>query len=109
MINNSDFSLLGFLGGLVDKECAYNAGDPGSVPGLGKSPGEGNGYPLEFLPGEVYGYRGMVGYCSWGHKEWDTTERLTRAHTHTHTCTHTHTHTHTHAHTQSLLFHYVKT
>ena len=47
MINNSDFSLLGFLGGLVDKECAYNAGDPGSVPGLGKSPGEENGYPLQ--------------------------------------------------------------
>ena len=30
------------------KESAHNAGDPGSIPGLGRSPGEGNGYPLEF-------------------------------------------------------------
>ena len=30
------------------KESARNAGDPGSVPGLGRSPGEGNGYPLQF-------------------------------------------------------------
>jgi len=28
------------------KESACNAGDPGSIPGLGRSPGEGNGYPL---------------------------------------------------------------
>ena len=28
-----------------DKNCAYNAGDPGSIPGLGRSPGEGNGHP----------------------------------------------------------------
>jgi len=27
---------------------AYNAGDPGSVPGLGRSPGEGNGNPLQY-------------------------------------------------------------
>ena len=31
------------------KESAYNAGDPGSIPGLGRSPGEGNGYPLEYM------------------------------------------------------------
>jgi len=29
-----------------DKASAYNAGDPGSIPGLGRSPGEGNGNPL---------------------------------------------------------------
>ena len=28
------------------KESAYNAGDPGSIPGSGRSPGEGNGNPL---------------------------------------------------------------
>ena len=28
--------------------CAYNAGDPGSIPGLGRSPGEGNGNPLHY-------------------------------------------------------------
>ena len=27
---------------------AYNAGDPGSIPGLGRSPGEGNGNPLQY-------------------------------------------------------------
>ena len=31
------------------KVSAYNAGDPGSIPGLGSSPGEGNGYPLLYL------------------------------------------------------------
>ena len=38
----------GFLGGSVGKASAYNAGDPGSVPGLGRSPGEGNGTPLQY-------------------------------------------------------------
>ena len=33
---------------LVAKESACNAGDPGSVPGLGRSPGEGNGNPLHY-------------------------------------------------------------
>ena len=37
---------LGFPGGPDDKESAYNAGDPGSVSGSGRSPGEGNGNPL---------------------------------------------------------------
>ena len=30
------------------KESAHNAGDPGSIPGLGRSPGEGNGNPLQY-------------------------------------------------------------
>ena len=30
-----------------------------------------------FLPGEVHGQRTLAGYSPWGHKEWDTTERLT--------------------------------
>ena len=37
---------LGFPGGSDGKESAYNAGDPGLIPGLGRSPGEGNGKPL---------------------------------------------------------------
>ena len=37
----------GFPGGSGGKESACNAGDPGSIPGLGRSPGEGNGYPLQ--------------------------------------------------------------
>ena len=35
-------------GGSAGKESACNAGDPGSIPGLGRSAGEGNGYPLQF-------------------------------------------------------------
>ena len=34
-------------GGLVGKEFACNAGDVGSIPGLGRSPGEGNGNPFQ--------------------------------------------------------------
>ena len=30
------------------KESAYNAGNPGSIPGLGRSPGEGNGNPFQY-------------------------------------------------------------
>ena len=37
-----------FLGGSDSKESACNAGDLGSIPGLGKSPGEGNGNPLQY-------------------------------------------------------------
>ena len=33
---------------LSGKESACNAGDPGSIPGWGRSPGEGNGYPLQY-------------------------------------------------------------
>ena len=35
--------------GSVSKESAYNAGDPASIPGLGRSAGEGNGNPLQYL------------------------------------------------------------
>ena len=38
----------GFTGGSNGKESAYNAGDPDSVLGLGRSPGEGNGNPLQY-------------------------------------------------------------
>ena len=40
--------MLGFLGGSVGKESACNAGDLGSIPGLGRSVGEGSGYPLQY-------------------------------------------------------------
>ena len=39
---------LGFPGGSDGKESACNEGDPGLIPGLGKSPGEGIGYPLQY-------------------------------------------------------------
>ena len=37
-----------FPGGSDGKASAYNAGDPGSIPGLGRSPGERNGNPLQY-------------------------------------------------------------
>ena len=37
---------VGFPGGSDGKESAYNVGDPGLIPGSGRSPGEGNGSPL---------------------------------------------------------------
>ena len=40
--------ILDFPGGSDSKEYAYNAGDPGSIPRLGRSPGEGNGNPLQY-------------------------------------------------------------
>ena len=39
---------MGFTCGWVGKESSFNAGDLGSIPGLGKSPGEGKGYPLQY-------------------------------------------------------------
>ena len=48
-----------------------------SIPGSGRSPGEGNGNPLQysFLENPMEG-EALVGYSPWGHKESDTTERL---------------------------------
>ena len=40
--------LLGFPHSSVGKESAYNAGDPGLIPGSGRSAGEGIGYPLQY-------------------------------------------------------------
>ena len=59
-----------FPGSSDAKASAYNAGDPGSIPGLGRSPGEGNGNPLQYSCLEnPYGQRSLVGYRPWGYKE----------------------------------------
>ena len=42
------YSIYSFPGSLDSKASAYNAGDPGSIPGSGRSPGEGNGNPLQY-------------------------------------------------------------
>ena len=71
---------LAFPGGSESKESACNAGDLGSVPGLGRSPGGGHWQPTPiFLPGESYGQRSLVGYSPWGPKELDTTDRPSTA------------------------------
>ena len=42
------FKTSSFLDSSVGKESTCNTGDPGSIPGLGRSPGEGKGYPLQY-------------------------------------------------------------
>ena len=64
--------MLGFRGGSAGEESACSAGDLGLIPGLGRAPGEGKGYPLQ--------YSGLENpkdcYSPWGCKELDTTEGL---------------------------------
>ena len=64
-------------GGSDGKVSACHAGDPGSIPESGRSPGEGNGNPLQHSCLEKsHGWRNLIGYSPWGRKELDTTERL---------------------------------
>ena len=67
---------LGFPGGSDSKASAYNVGDPGSIPGLGRSSGRKWQPTPVLLPGKSHGLRSLVGYSLWGRKESDTTERL---------------------------------
>ena len=54
-----------FPGGSDGKASTYNAGDLGSIPGLGRSPGEGNDNPLQYTwPGKSHGQRSLAGYSS---------------------------------------------
>ena len=63
---------LGFPGSSDSKESACNEGDLGSIPGLGRSPGEGNSYLLQYSSLENSKFHGL--YSLWGHKESDMTE-----------------------------------
>ena len=61
------------------KNLPTNTGDEGWIPGLGRSPGVGNGNPLQYSCLEnPHGQRRLAGYCPWGHKESDTTEQLNK-------------------------------
>ena len=60
---------MGFPSGLAGKESACNEGDLGLTPGLGRSPGEGKGYPLQYSSLE-----NSMDYSPWGSKELDTNE-----------------------------------
>ena len=63
---------LGFPCSTTGKESACNLGNLGSIPGLGRSPREGKGYPLQYSGLENF----MNSTSSWGCRESDTTERL---------------------------------
>ena len=70
----------GFPGGSDGKASACSARDPGLIPGLGRSPGEGNGNPLQHSCMENSvdweAPQSLVGYSPWSRKQSDTTERL---------------------------------
>ena len=72
----------GFLDGSDGKEFAYNAGDQGSIPESGRSPGEGNVYPYQYFylgnPIDRRTWRATVHGVA---KSWT---RVINAHTHTH-------------------------
>ena len=69
---------MGFPGGSEVKVSVCNTGDPGLIPGSGRSPGEGNGNPLQDSCLENPMDRGaLVGYSPWVHKESDMTKKLT--------------------------------
>ena len=78
--NNRDICLCGncvFPDSSVGKRSACNAGEPSLIPGLGRSPGGGMGYPFQYsCPENPYGQRSLADYSPWGCKELDTTERL---------------------------------
>ena len=65
---------MGFPRGSDGKESTLNAGDLGSIPGLGRSPGRGHGNPLQYSCLENPMDRGLVGYSPQDCKESDTTE-----------------------------------
>jgi len=86
---------MGFPGGIVAKNLPANTGDvrdTSPIPGSGKSPGVGNGNPLQFLPGKSHGQRRLECYSAWGRRESGKTEDTVHVHVYTHTHTRTHTH-----------------
>ena len=75
----------GFPDSSVGKESTCNAGDPGSIPGSGKSPGEGIGYPLQYSWASLVAH--MVKYLPVMRETWvrslgweDTLEKGTATH-----------------------------
>ena len=59
------------------KASAYNAGDPGLIPGLGRFPWRRKWQPTPvLLPGKSHGQRSLVAYGPWGCKKSDTTKQL---------------------------------
>ena len=78
----------GHPGGSAGKESASNAGDPGSIPGSGRSPGEGNGSPLQYSCLGNSMDRGAWRATVHGVTESDMTEQLTHTQQKTHLLEH---------------------
>ena len=79
LLENRYYTLVfsGFLGGSDGKESICNVGYLGSIPELGKFPGEGNKLPTPvFWPREFYGQRILAGNSPWGLKGSDMKEQL---------------------------------
>ena len=73
-------ALLSFPRGSDGTESTCNAGNLGSIPGLGRSTEGRHGNPLQYsYLDNPHGQRSLVGYGPWGHKELDTTEQLSAA------------------------------
>ena len=72
----------GFPNSSVGKESTCNAGEPGSIPDSGSSPGEGNGNPSSILAREIPWMEepGRPDYSPQGHKELHLTEQLYHHH-----------------------------
>ena len=68
---------MGFPSGSDGKESVCNVGNLGSIPGLGRSPGEGNAYLFQYSCLENSMARALAGYSPWGWEESDRTEKLT--------------------------------
>ena len=80
-----------FPGGSDSQESACNTGDPGSIPGLGRSPGEGNSNPLQYSCLGNPKDRGdwlLSGdpHSLWRHRRSDMTEQLALTYTYIHLC-----------------------
>ena len=71
-------NILGFPDSSVGKESSCNAGDTGLILGLGRSPGEGRGNPLQYSCLENPMERSLEGYSPGGPEESDMTEWLSR-------------------------------
>ena len=62
---------------LNDLPAMQKTGDTGLILGSGRSPGKGNGNPLQYYcPGKFHGQGRLVGYSQWGRKSLDTIEQL---------------------------------
>ena len=75
--------IVSYAGGSDGKVSAYNVGDPGSILGLGRSPGEGNGNPLQYS---------CLENCMDGGAWWATVHGVAKSRTQLSDFTHTHMH-----------------